>query len=101
MDRSPTSTPECSTAVRTARRTSFDLLSPAAAGKRGEPASASAARRAVHELPVLRQPSHGRHAGGQPQTHPAADAHSGYRSSLSETQLESSGTGSPDLPVLV
>src|SRR6266850_2420725 len=64
MDRSTTSAPECSAAVRTARSTSFDLLSPAAAGERGEPASAAAARRAVHGLPILRQPSHGRHAGG-------------------------------------
>src|ERR1035441_1425827 len=71
MDRSTPSAPECSAAVRTARCASLDLLSPAAAGERGEPASAPAARRAVHGLPLFRQPSHGRHAGGQPQTHPA------------------------------
>jgi putative transposase len=43
MDRSTTSAPECSAAVRTAGRASLDLLSPAAAGERGEPASAPAA----------------------------------------------------------
>ena len=99
MDRSTTSAPECSAAVRTARRASLDLLSPAAAGERGEPASAPAARRAVLGLPVFRQPSHGRHAGGQPQTHPAADAHSGHRSALPETELEPPGSRSRDLPV--
>src|SRR6266566_9066219 len=99
MDRSTTSAPECSAAMRAARCASLDLLSPAAAGERGEPASAPAARRAVPGLPVLRQPSHGRHAGGQPQTHPAVDAHSGYRSALPETELEPPRSRSRDLPV--
>src|SRR5579863_1774801 len=99
MDRSTTSAPECSAAVRTARRASLDLLSPAAAGERREPAVASATRPAVLGLPVFRQPSHGCHAEGQPQTHPAADAHSGHRSALSETEPEPPGSRSPDLPV--
>jgi hypothetical protein len=99
MDRSKTSAPECAAAVRTAGRTSLDLLSPAAAGERGELASPPAPRRAVLGLPVFRQPSHGRHSGGQPQTHPAADAHSGHRSALPETELEPPGAGSRDLPV--
>src|SRR5215472_3538739 len=99
MDRSTTSSPERSAAVRTARRAALDLLSPAAAGERGEPASAPAARRVVPGLSVLRQPSHGRHPGGQPQAHPAADAHSGHRSSLSETELEPPGSRPRDLPV--
>src|SRR5512146_2308543 len=99
MDRSTTSAPECSAAVRTAWRTSLDLLSPATAGERGEPASAPAPRRAVLGLPVFRQPSHGRHAGGQPQTHPAADAHSGHRSALPETELELPNSRSRDLSV--
>src|SRR5690242_10917433 len=99
MDRSTTSAPECSAAVRTARRASFDLLSPAAAEECGEPESAAAARRAVHGLPILRQPPHGRHARGEPQTHPAADADSGYRSALPETELEPSGSRSRDLPI--
>src|SRR6266700_6975586 len=99
MDRSTTSAPECSAAMRAARCASLDLLSPAAAGERGEPASAPAARRAVPGMPVLWQPSHGRHAGGQPQTHPAADAHSGYRSALPETELEPPSSRSRDLPV--
>src|SRR5690349_3052556 len=99
MDRSTTSASECSAAVQTTRRASLDLLSPAAAGERGESASAPAPRRAVPGLPVFRQPSHGRHAGGQPQTHSAADADSGHRSALPETELEPPGSRSRDLPV--
>src|SRR5690242_18312387 len=99
MDRSTTSAAECSAAVRTARRASLDLLSPAAAGERGKPASAAAARRAVHGLPVFRQPSHGRYAGGQPQTHPAADANSGNRSTVSEAPSEPSGSRPRDLSI--
>src|SRR5439155_22818928 len=41
----------------------------------------------------------GCHAGGKPQTHPAADAHSGHRSALPETQPEPPGSRSPDLPL--
>src|SRR5215831_2570708 len=99
MDRSTTSAPDSSATMRTARCASLDLLSPATAGERGEPASAPAPRRAVLALPVFRQPSHGRDAEGQPQTHPAADAHSGHRSALPETELEPSGARSRDLPV--
>src|SRR5579863_4607194 len=99
MDRSTTSAPECSAAMRTARRASLDLLSPATAGEHGEPASAPAPRRTLLGLSVFRQPSHGRHAEGQPQTHPAADAYSGHRSALPETEPEPPGLRSPDLPV--
>src|ERR1051325_7691425 len=99
MDRPTTSAPECSAAVRAARGASLDLLSPASAGGRGEPASAPAARRAVLGLPVLRQSSDGRHFGSQPQTHPAADAHSGYRGALPETEPEPPGSKARDLPV--
>src|ERR1700741_2603469 len=99
MDLSTTSALESTAAVGTARCASLDLLSPATAGERGEPASAPAPRRAVLGLSVFRQPSHGRHSGGQPQTHSAADAHSGHRSALPETELEPPGAGSRDLPV--
>ncbi len=99
MDRSRSPAPEHPTAVRTAGRAALDLLLPAAAGERGEPAAAPPARRAVPEAPVFRQPQDGRRAGGEPQAHPAADAHSGHRSALSQTELEPSGAGSPDLPV--
>src|SRR5688572_27242387 len=99
MDRSTESAPEYSAAVRTARRASLDLLSPAAAGERGEFASAPAARRAVLGVPVFRQPPYGRHAGSEPQTHPAPDTNSGYRSALPETELEPPGSRSPDLPL--
>src|SRR6185436_16768910 len=99
MDRSTTSTPDRAAAVRTAGPAALDLLLPAAAGERGESASAAATRRAVSGLSVLRQPPHGRHAGGQPQTHPAADAPSRSRSSLSQTELEPPGAGPRDLSV--
>ena len=100
MDRSATSAPEHPTAVRTAGPAALDLLLPAAAGERGEPAPAAAARRAVPGVPVLRQPAHGGHVGGQSQAHPAADAHSGHRGPVSETQFEPPGAGPRDLPVL-
>src|SRR5271157_3584494 len=100
MDRSATSRSERPAAMRTAGVAALDLLLPAAAGERGEPASATQTRRAVHGVAVLRQPSHGRHAAGQSQTNPAAHADSGNRSSLSETQLEPPGAGPRNLSVL-
>src|SRR5579864_3937646 len=99
MDRSPSSAPQHPTAVRTAGSAALDLLPPAAAGERGESTPAPPTRPVVLEAPVLRQPQDGRRAGGKPQTYPAPDAHSGYRSPLPQTQLEPSGAGSPDLPV--
>src|SRR5260370_6612510 len=99
MDRSRSSAPQHSTAVRTAGSAALDLLLPAAAGERGEPAPASRARPVVPEAPILRKPQDGSRAGSEPQAHPAPDAHSGYRSPLSQTELEPPGAGSPDLPV--
>src|SRR5687767_2270114 len=99
MDRSSTSVPDHPTAVRTAGSAALELLLPAAAGERREPAPAPQARPVVLEAPVLRQPQDGRRAGSEPQTHPAADAHSGYRSPVSQTELEPPGAGSSDLPV--
>src|SRR5579885_2656654 len=99
MDRSRSSAPQHSAAVRTAGRAALDLLLPAAAGERGEPAAAPPARPVVHEASVFRQPQDGRGTEGEPQAHPATDAHSGHRSPLSQTQLEPPGAGSPDLPV--
>src|SRR6266496_124693 len=100
MDRSTTSRSERPTAMRTAGVAALDLLLPAAARERGEPASATQTRRAVHGVAVLRQPSHGRHAAGQSQTNPAAHADSGNRSSLSETEFEPPGARPRDLSVL-
>src|SRR5690242_7123272 len=100
MDRSATSRTERPTAMRTAGVAPLDLLLPAAAGERGEPATATETRRAVHGVAVLRQPSHGRDAGGQSQADPAAHADSGNRSSLSETELEPPGAGPRGLSVL-
>src|ERR1700686_3776757 len=99
MDRSRSSAPQHSTAVRTAGRAAFDLLLSAAAGKRGEPASDAPARPVVHEAPVFRQPENGRRTRDQSQTRATADADSGHRSALSQTQLEPSGTGSRNLSV--
>src|SRR5260370_9006026 len=99
MDRSHSSTPQHSTAVRTAGSAALDLLLPAAAGERGEPASAPPTRPALSEVPVLRQPQNGIRTGGEPQTHPTADAHSGYRSPVSETELELPGAGSRGVSV--
>src|ERR1700691_3216263 len=100
MDRSRSSAAQHSTAVRTARCAAFDLLLPAAAGKLGEPAPDAPARSVVHEAPVFRQPENGRRTGDQSQTRATADADSGHRSALSQTQLEPSGTGSRNLSVL-
>src|SRR6266508_2537385 len=99
MDRLATSAPDGAAAMRPARRAALDLLLPAAAGGRRESTSAPQARRAVHGLPVLRQPSHGRYAGGRPQAHAAADADSGNRSPLSETEPEPSDARPRGLPV--
>src|SRR5712692_2861995 len=88
MDRSTASVPEHSTAVRTAGSAPLNLLLPAAAGECREPASAPRTRRTVSEMPLLRQPQDGRHAGGEPQTRPAPDAHFGHRSAVSQTELE-------------
>src|ERR1700686_4490846 len=99
MDRSTTSAAHRPTAVRTAGGAALDLLLPAAAGKRREPAPDAKARPVVHEAPVFREPQDGRRVGHQSQTRPTADAHSGYRSPLRETELEPPGTGSPNLPV--
>src|SRR5256885_5387138 len=99
MDRSATSAAHRATAVRTAGSAALDLLLSAAAGERGEPAADAPARRAVPEAPVLRQPEDGRRTGHQSQTRPTADAHSGYRSPLLQTQLEPPGTGSRGVPV--
>src|SRR5271170_204569 len=99
MDRSRSSTPQYSTAVRTAGSAALDLVLPAAARVRGEPVFAPSTRPVVPKAPVLRQPQDGRRVGSEPQAHPAPDAHSGYRSPLSQTEPEPSGAGSPDLPV--
>src|SRR5882757_4213176 len=99
MDRSRSSAPQHSTAVRTAGSAAFDLLLSAAAGERGEPASDAPARPVVHEGPVFRQPKNGRRTGDQSQTRATADADSGHRSPLSQTQLKPSGTGSRNLSV--
>ena len=99
MDRSYTPTPQHSTAVRTTGSAALDLLLPAAAGKRGEPASFPPTRPTVSEVPLLRQPQNGTRIGGESQTHPTADAHSGYRSPLSQAELEPPGARSRGVSV--
>src|ERR1700724_63515 len=99
MDRSHSSAPQHSTAVRTAGGAALDLLLPAAAGEHGEPAPAPPARPAVPEAAVFRKPQNGRRVGSEPQAHPTADAHPGYRSPLSETELEPSGARARSVPI--
>src|SRR5581483_1626452 len=100
MDRSTTSAPDGAAAMRTTERAALDFLLPAAAGEPREPASAAKALRAVLGLPVLRQPSDGRHVGGRPHTHSAVHARVGDRGPLSQTESEPPGAGARDLPVL-
>src|SRR5215475_13924449 len=99
MDRPTTCVPNGGAAMRTAGRSALDLLLPAAAGERGEAAPAPQTGRTLSPASVLRQPSDGGHAGSQPQTHPATDAHPGHRIPLPEAELEPSGAGSRDLSV--
>ena len=72
MDRSRPSAPQRSTAVRTAGRAALDLLLPATAGKRGEPAPDAKAGPVVHEAPVFRQPQDGRRVRRGSPSRPAA-----------------------------
>src|SRR5580704_10825795 len=99
MDRSCSPAPQHPTAVRTVGGAALDLLLPAAAGERREPAIAPPARPDVSEASVFRKPQDGRRAGGEPQAHPAADAHPGHRSPLSQTELEPSGARPRSVPV--
>ena len=99
MDRSTTSAPERSAAVRTARRAALDLLLPAAAGERGEPASAPAARRAVPGLPVLRQPRMAVTLEVNRKRIQRLMRILGIEALYPETELEPPGAGSRDLPV--
>src|SRR5277367_902141 len=99
MDRSYPSAAHCPTAVRTAGSAALDLLLSAPAGEHGEPAPDAPARPVVPEAPVFRQPENGRRTGDQPQTRATANADSGHRGPLSQTQLEPSGTGSRNLSV--
>src|ERR1700692_1149732 len=68
MDRSRSSAPQHSTAVRTVGSEALDLLLPAKAGECGELAPAPRARRVVPEVSLLRQPQDGRRVGNQSQT---------------------------------
>src|SRR3984893_239547 len=99
MDRSRSPAPQHSTAVRTAGRPALDLLLSAAAREHRKPAAAPPPRPTVPEASVFRKPQNGGRVGGEPQAHPAADAHSGYRSPVSQTELEPAGAGSPGIPV--
>src|SRR5690242_17452383 len=94
MDRSHSPASRHSAAMRTVGSAALDLLLPAAAGERGKPAIAPPTRPAVSEASVFRKSQDGRRVGGEPQTHPTADAHSGHRSSLSQTKPEPPGAGS-------
>src|SRR5271166_4198965 len=99
MDRSRPSEPQHSTAVRTAGPAALHLLLPASAGERGELAAVAHPRRVVSEVTLLWQPEDGRPVRRGPPSRAAADAHPGHRSPLSQTELEPSGAGPPDLPL--
>src|ERR1700722_3592237 len=101
MGRSRSSAPQHSTAVRTAGSAALDLLPPASAGEREEPPAVARARRTVSEVAVLRQPQDGCRVRRGPSSRPAADAHIGNRSSLSQTAPESPGSRPPDLSIPV
>src|ERR1700674_1841978 len=101
MDRSPSSVPQHSTAVRTAGSAALDLLLPAAAGERAELAGVAGARRVVPEVAVFRQPQNGHRVRRGPSSRPAADAHFGNRSSLFQAAPEPPGSRPSDLPVSV
>src|SRR5215217_2684463 len=99
MDRSRPPAPDHFPAVRSAELAAFYVLLRAAAGERGESAPAPAARRTVYAAALLWQPSHGGGTEGEPQTHAAADADSGNRSHLPQTQSQPAGARSRDLSV--
>src|SRR5580658_1029064 len=99
MDRSHLPTPQHPTAVRTAGPTALNLLLPASAGERGKLAAVAHPRRVVSEGTLLWQPEDGRPVRRGPPSRPAADAHPGHRSPLSETELEPAGAGSPGIPI--
>src|SRR5580700_9379538 len=101
MDRSRPSAAHRATAVRTAGGAALNLLPPASAGECEELAAVARARRAVPEVAVLRQPQDGRRVRRGPPSRPAANAHSGNRSSLSQAAPESPGSRPPDLSVPV
>src|SRR5580704_7518592 len=99
MDRRHSSATHRATAVRTAGSAALDLLLPAAARGRGQPAADAPARRAVLEVSLLREPEDGRRVGDQSQTRATADAHSGHRSSLRQTQFKPPGAGSRSVSI--
>src|ERR1700691_4799163 len=101
MDRSRPSAAHRATAVRTAGGAALNLLPPASAGECEELAAVARARRAVPKVAVLRQPQDGRRVRRGPPSRPAANAHSGNRSSLSQAAPESPGSRPPDLSVPV
>src|SRR3984885_147029 len=99
MDRSHSPAPQPPTAVRTARSAALNLLLPASAGERGQLAAVAHPRRVVSEGTLLRQPEDGRPVRRGSPSRPAADAHPGYRSPLSQTELEPSSARPPSVPL--
>src|SRR6266849_4604957 len=76
MDRSHAPATQDPAAVRTAGGAALDLLLSAAAREHRKPAAAPPTRPTVPEASVFRKPQNGGRVGGEPQAHPAADAHS-------------------------
>src|SRR5947208_8655860 len=99
MDRSRSSAPDHSTAMRVVGGAALDLLLPAATRERGNPASTAQTGPTVFEAPVLRQPQNSCRTGSEPQAHPASDAYPRHRSPLSQTERSEEHTSelqSPD-----
>src|SRR3954452_5621932 len=99
MDRSRSSAPDHSTAMRVVGGAALDLLLPAATRERGNPASTAQTGPTVFEAPVLRQPQNSCRTGSEPQAHPASDAYPRHRSPLSQTESQPPGAGASGLPV--
>src|ERR1700749_789551 len=100
MDRFQIPAADHTAAVRTAGLAALNLLSFPTTRERGEPALAARTRRAVSEVSIPGQPETGGNAEGEPQTHAAADAHSGHRGAVSKAELEPGCARAPGVSVL-
>src|ERR1700679_1797589 len=101
MDRSVSSKPDHSTAMRFTGSAAFQLLLSAKTRDHTKSASAPPARSVVSKTPILRQPQDGRRTEGESKTHSATHAYPGNRSALSKTESKPPGTRSPNLSVPV
>src|SRR5437016_1401514 len=105
MDRFQPSESECWAAMRTGRLGAVELLLRADLRERAEPVAPAVARRVLHALAVLRQPSHGGIAAarcgvrGQSQAYPALDGRSRLGGDLPQAAPQRASTRPRDLPL--